>query len=254
MGDEEKMEWKKEQIVQVDEDAKIGQLRQAIASTLAIEQVDRVRIAYLSEGIAILLSDDTKRIKKDERILNGHYVHIEICSENTKHTEGKSKLMDKFDKELNTLNLKYNELEFDASKDDIYTLSLSVDVRTKVGDVRKILAEKLGIKVEELVLRKGYMQQELKDDEKTLEQYRIHAVSQIFVEKGTPLQPTQYLFQIFIEDEVYKKKKSEQEKKKWDEYLQKEREKEKNGTANDDEKDNPAKIIKSDAKDDDLGD
>merc|ERR1712048_453870 len=116
--DDEKMEWKKEQIVQVNEDAKIGSLRSAIAKQLDIESADRVRIAYLSEGIAILLSDDTKRIKKDERILNGHYVHIEICPENTKHTEGKSKLKDKFDKELNTLNLKYNELEFDASKDD----------------------------------------------------------------------------------------------------------------------------------------
>ena len=60
----------------------------------------------------MLLSDDTSRLKKDQRILSCHYIHAEICPEGTKHTEGKSKLMDKFDKQLNTLHLMYNELEF----------------------------------------------------------------------------------------------------------------------------------------------
>merc|ERR1712228_1012735 len=251
--DQMKMEWKKEQIIQIDEDAKIGKLRKAIADRLEIEEVDRIRIAYLSEGIAILLNDDTKRIKKDERILNGHYIHIEICQKGTKHNEGKSKLMDKFDKELNTLKLMYNELKFDESKEDIFTLSISVDVRTKVGDLRKMLADKLDVSVNELVLRKGWHQQELKDNNKTLEQYRLHTNSQCFVEKGKPLEPTQYLFQIFIEDEVYKKKKAEQDQKKWDEYLQKEMEKEKK--TNDDEKKSvKAPTIKSGIKDDSLGD
>jgi len=225
------MVWKKEVLVQVDEDAKIGALRKAIAAKLNIVDVDRVRIAYLSEGIALLLSDDDKRIKKDERILNGQYVHVEICKEGEKHNEGKSKLMDKFDKELNTLHLTYNPLDFDENLENIYTLSLKIDVRKTIGELRKILSDLLKVSVDELVLRKGWHQQELKDNNKTLEQYRLHTNCQVFVEKGKPLKPSEFLFQIFIEDEVYIKKKAEAEKKKWDEYLKKEMEKEK-GTEN----------------------
>merc|ERR1719334_2594075 len=65
------MEWKKEVVVQVDDDAKIGALRSKVASTMKVEDADRIRMMYQSEGMAMLLSDDKKRLKKDERILNG---------------------------------------------------------------------------------------------------------------------------------------------------------------------------------------
>ena len=235
--DEQKMEWKKEVLVQVDEDAKIGALRKACAKKLGVDDVDRIRIAYLNEGLALLLHEDDKRIKKDERILNGHYIHIEICPEGTKHTEGKSKLMEKFDKQLNTLHLTYNELEFDQTQENIFTLAIEIDVRTKIGKLREILAEKFGVKPQELVLRKGFHQQELKDDTRTLQGYRLHTNSQVFVERGKPLKPTQYLFQVFIEDEVYKTKKAAAEARKWDEYLAAEKEKlERAKDANDDSK------------------
>eukprot|EP01083_Nonionella_stella_P118255 352992_1 len=223
VGDE-KMKWKKEVLVQVDENATIGALRQAIASSLGVDSADRIRMAFLNEGMALLLSEDKSRIKKDERILNGYYVHCEVCDEH--HTEGKSKLMDKFDKQLNTLRLHYNELEFDSSQDNIFSNPLEIDVRTTVGELRAILAKKLGIEVSECVLRKGWHSQELKDNAKTLEQYRVHTNCQVFVEKGTPLAPTQYLFQIFIEDEAFKAKKRKREEDKWKAYLEAEKAKE----------------------------
>jgi len=252
------MEWKKEVLVQVDDDAKIGALRRACAQKLGIDDVARIRMAYHNDGLALLLSDDEKRIKKDERILSGHYIHVEVCGEGGKHSEGKSLLMEKFDKQLNTLHLMYNELDFDQSKDDIYTLSLEVDVRCEVGKLREILAEKLGLSVSELVLRKGFHQQELKDDKKTLEAYKLHTNSVVFVERGTPLLPTQYLFQVFIEDEVYKKKKAQREQKKWDEYLRKEKEKEEAAAAKNDDDDSKTpsmkpKTIKSGLPDESLG-
>eukprot|EP01083_Nonionella_stella_P209631 759724_1 len=202
---EEKMKWKKEVLVQVD-------------------SADRRCMAHLNEGMALLLSEDKSRIKKDERILNGYYVHCEVCDAH--HTEGKSKLMDKFDKQLNTLRLHYNELEFDSSQDNIFSNPLEIDVRTTVGELRAILAKKLGIEVSECVLRKGWHSQELKDNAKTLEQYRVHTNCQVFVEKGTPLAPTQYLFQIFIEDEAFKAKKRKREEDKWKAYLEAEKAKE----------------------------
>eukprot|EP01083_Nonionella_stella_P227896 808122_1 len=201
------MEWKTEIIVQVNEDSKIGALRQAICSKVECDNVERIRMAYLNEGLALLLNDDKKRIKKDERILNGHYIHFEVCANGTKHTEGKSKLMEKFDKELNTLHLLYNDLNFDETKENIFTNAIKVDVRTEIGKLREMLAKELGINPAELVLRKGFHQQELKDNKKTLEGYRLHTNCQVFVEVGEPLLPTEYLFQIFIEDEIYISKK-----------------------------------------------
>ena len=228
----------------MDADAKIGALRAKVAATMKVEDTDRIRMAYLSEGLAMLLSDDTKRLKQDERILNGHSVHFEVCPEGTKHSEGSSKMMKKFDDVLNSLHLMYNKLEYDVNDENIFTESIDIDVRSTVGTLREKLAEILGVGVEELVLRKGFHQQELKDNMKTLQQYRLHSNGQLFVEKGRPLKPTEFLFQVFIEDQVYIRKKAEMEQRKWAEFVKREREKEQkqqDGDDGDDKKTKPTK-------------
>jgi hypothetical protein len=174
---------------------------------------------------------------------------VEVCGSGVKHSEGKSKLMEKFDKQLNRLHLLYNELEFDETKEDIFSLSIEVDVRTELGRLRELLADKLNVSVAELVIRMGFHQQELKDNKKTLEAYKLHTNYHVFVERGTPLTATQYLFQLFIEDAVYIKKRKAQEKRKWDEYLQQEFEKEKEK----EEKQDIKKQVKSGVEDNNLG-
>eukprot|EP01083_Nonionella_stella_P216709 778672_1 len=71
----------------------------------------------------------------------------------------------------------------DSSQDNIFSNSVEIDVRTTVGELRAILAAKLGISASECVLRKGWHSQELKDNAATLEEYRVHTNCRVFVEK-----------------------------------------------------------------------
>jgi len=224
--DAAEMEWKKEAVVQIEGDGTIGALRAVAAQKVGVGDADRVRMAYCTEGLALLLSDDAKRLKHDERILDGHSVHFEVAPEGTNHREGNSPMLKHFDDALNSMHLMFNKLEFERGAENIFTESIEVDVRTTVGALRERLAERLGLNPNELVLRKGWHQQELKDNAKTLQEYRLSTNGQLFVEKGRPLKTTEFLFQIFIEDEVYKQKKAALEQKKWAEFVQSEREKE----------------------------
>ena len=66
------------------------------------------------------------------RVLDGHRVHYEMCAADGKHSEGRSAMMAPLEQQLNTMQLKFNPLEYEAQAEDIFTLSLEVDVRDTV--------------------------------------------------------------------------------------------------------------------------
>ena len=115
---------------------------------------------------------------------------------------------------LNKIYLKYNKFlnESDQIEDisKIYDPILEIDVRSTLSQLREKLAEQLDVSVNNLVLRTNYNDKKLKNNKFTLDgrKLRFNANSHVFCEKGTPLKPTEFKFNIYIEDSVYQDKKA----------------------------------------------
>ena len=89
-------------------------------------------------------------------------MHYEVCAAQTKHSEGCSGMMALFE-QLNTLQLRFNPLEYEAQVEDIFTLRLVVDVRDTVESLRRRVAERVGLAPSECVLKKRFMGEQVKD-------------------------------------------------------------------------------------------
>ncbi|ETO22018.1 ubiquitin specific protease 47 isoform 1 [Reticulomyxa filosa] len=199
---------------------------------LGLTEAKQLRIVFQAQETATLWINDNLKLKGDQRLRPGDTIHVERCEN---HLSGESTLLKKFDEMLNVITIRYNKLlkEKEEVKFDQF---VSFDVRKSLGELKTILSKNLGmhffffinlylhictcvwntkdVPMEELVLRRNFNDHELKDLTKSLLYYEIRTNAHIFVEKGKPLKPTEFLFQIFVEDEVYKKKKREYDQKK----------------------------------------
>ena len=216
--DTDTKEFKKDVLVRVNRGGghaktTIGDIRKHFAVALGLDEKDAIKIRMIivdrAVSIAMLLSDDNELILQ-YKISDGSSIHVEICEKN--HLEGQSSLLKKMDEVLNTIQLKYNLLDCfenvkfngngkgDYKDIDIYDQSIEIDIRRTVGWLREQLAQIFNVDVDKLVIRRNFNDSELKDNSKSLARYRLNHV---FVELGTPLKPTEYLLQIFIQDEKH---------------------------------------------------
>ena len=217
------MEFNDSIIVQVKEDGKIGDLRQIFSENLlscknSRENYLSVRIFHQVSGIAMLLSDDNETIMRGCKIKEGDTLHVEVCdnSNGATHLDNvkDSLLLKKFDEMLNKIYLKYNKFLSENDQieniESIYDQVLEIDVRSTLGELREKLALKLGVNVNNLVLRTNYNDKELKNNAFTLngKKLKFGANSHVYCEKGKPLLPTEFKIHIYIEDSIYQDKKA----------------------------------------------
>ena len=216
---EETNEFKDEILIQAKDNCLVEVLRGIVAKQKNVDNPGKVRIIYFDalNKMAFRLDQDKEKIKKNYNILNGYKIYIEICED---YKDGSnSKLLKKIDGIINNISMYYNKIfEVTAANadDEIkFDQNLQIDQRKTIKDLRETLAQKLNVDGGKLVLRKGFNGQQLKDINQTLRSAGISETEMVYCEIGTILQPDEFLFQIFIEDEIYKKKKQQREEERW---------------------------------------
>ncbi|ETO20273.1 hypothetical protein RFI_16943 [Reticulomyxa filosa] len=208
--DVEKMELKPELIVFVPEDGTVRDLRQACADMMGLIDPTHLRLVFQSQDTAALWINDNLKLKVDQRLRPGDTIHVERCDN---YLTGDSVLLKRFNDMLNVVTIRYNKL-LKEHEEVVFDQFLSFDIRQSLGELKTKLSEALSVPMDELVLRRNFNDHEFKDLTKSLLYYEMRSNSHIFVEKGKPLKSTEFLFQIFIEDEIYKTRKREYDQKK----------------------------------------
>lgn len=87
------------------------------------------------------------------------------------------------------------------NKNIIYDQKMSVNITIKLITLKLQICQTFGIPLNEVIIRKEYHGQALRDNHSTLKSYNIHRNKIIYVERGK-LKDNEFIFQIFIQNEI----------------------------------------------------
>lgn len=199
--------------VRVQPQATHGELLSLISDKLELEshciggsRLQKIQCAKISDGevnSVLLWSNDRNRIF--EWIQGGDILYVAMDTTNNRPSVDTMGFNHKLQKMATNIIIRHNKLK--VNDDDIndkhifYDQKLSVDITMKVITLKSKMCQKFGIPLNEVILRKGYHGQALRDNHRTLKQYNIHRNKIIYVERGK-LTENEFIFQIFVQNEI----------------------------------------------------
>eukprot|EP00455_Lapot_gusevi_P008301 TRINITY_DN13606_c0_g1_i2.p1 TRINITY_DN13606_c0_g1~~TRINITY_DN13606_c0_g1_i2.p1 ORF type:complete len:372 (-),score=184.15 TRINITY_DN13606_c0_g1_i2:67-1119(-) len=78
-------------------------------------------------------------------------------------------------------------------------LCVNIDMRRPLRELKQLIAEKIGLTLDEFKIRRALGDRELKDLDSILSFYGIESGTSVYVELGRPLAKTEYIFRVLLE-------------------------------------------------------
>ena len=109
----------------------------------------------------------------------------------------------KYNTNIDIMNDMKNPPDFDAVE---YDENIDVNLNMKLGDLRRMLQRKLN--AEDIIIRKKYRGDTLKNDNFTLYQCFIHQTGHIWIDRGIgdKIKKNEYIFSLYIQNEFVQRK------------------------------------------------
>ena len=135
-----------------------------------------------------------------EWVSGGDTIYIAINIMENKASKNVDAFKHKLHKIATNITIHHNTINVNIDN-IMYNEKMNVDTSMKVITLKSQICQSYGIPLNEVIIRKGYHGQALRDNHSTLKDYNIHRSKIIHIERGK-INENEYILQIFVQNEI----------------------------------------------------